>query len=160
MRCGHAGQRKIDLRTLAALDRQRRRPAAFEAATDALHHVLARRQVVGVEAALLLAHHHEGEMALPIGELHHGAGYRLPGRIVHDALNGAAVAAGLGCRGQGAERCAGEISPQCCASHGVPSEVKTESKSRWPRPPVCVCCCHGQPGGNVTYFARGLEAPR
>jgi hypothetical protein len=46
-------------------------------------------------------------MAVGIDELHHGAGNRLPGRVIHNAGNDAAIVGGLGRRSHHAERNAG-----------------------------------------------------
>ncbi len=90
------GKRQVELRVLAALDIHGRRFVAFETGPDTLNHVFTGRQVVRFKAALLLAHHHEGQMAVCIGELHHGAGNRLAGRVIHHALNDGAIIGRLG----------------------------------------------------------------
>lgn len=101
------GEREIDVRTLATLDLDGGRLGALEAAADPLDGIFARRQVAGLEAALVLAHHHESQMAVSIDEFHHGAGNRLAGRIIDNALNDAAAVGRLGGRRHDAERDAG-----------------------------------------------------
>ncbi len=99
MRCGHAGgssgdllagEREVDLGALAGGDAHRRR-RALETGADALHRVLAGRQIARLETALILAHHHEGQVAIGVLELDHRADDRLAAGIIHHTLYRALV---------------------------------------------------------------------
>src|SRR5215467_3437759 len=84
-------ERHADLGTAAGRDLHVLEPVALLVAGNALHPVLAGWQVLGLELALLAAHHHEGEAALVVLQLHEGTGDGLAIGIVDDALDGAAL---------------------------------------------------------------------
>jgi len=85
-----AGEREVDLGALASGDAHRRR-RALETGADALHRVLAGGQVVRLETALILARHHEGQVAISVLQFHHGTDDRLAAGIIHHTLYRALV---------------------------------------------------------------------
>ena len=85
-------EEQADLGILAAgLDGDVAEPFALIVAGDALHAVLARRQVFHLEPALVAADHHEGQSPLVVLELDEGAGHRLAGGVADDPRHRAAV---------------------------------------------------------------------
>ena len=80
------GERHVGRRGLLARQRHLRQ-LALEAVADALHRVIARRQVVHRVTALGLRDRHESEAALGIDQFDVRAGQRLPGRTLDHALH-------------------------------------------------------------------------
>src|SRR5580700_1350888 len=90
-RCGHAGANCGDCLLASARSTLALWPAATLTGADALHRVLAGRQIARLETALVLADHHEGQVAIGILQFHHRTDDRLAAGIIDHTLYRALV---------------------------------------------------------------------